>query len=48
MDQPDRQDFVKRVHCRGILKDLDREDTLNEIAITTRASCARILGFPHR
>ncbi len=49
MDRTYRQEILKRVHPRvlerSVLKDLDREYTLQEIAIITRASPARILGL---
>lgn len=52
MDRTYRQEILKRVHPRvlerSVLKDLDREYTLQEIAIITRASPARILGLPHK
>src|SRR5437773_212138 len=52
MDRNYRQEMLKRVHPRVLqrstLKDLDREYTLNEIAIITRASPARILGLKHK
>ena len=52
MDRSYRQEVLKRVHpCvlqRCTLKDLDREYSLYEIAIITRASPARILGLPHK
>jgi formylmethanofuran dehydrogenase subunit A len=51
MDRACRQEVLKRAHPRlmerSILKDLDREYTLSEIAIITRAAPARILGL-HR
>src|SRR5262249_16189413 len=51
MDRTYRQEMLKRIHPRVLqrstLKDLDREYTLNEIAIITRASPARILGLKH-
>src|SRR5262249_30019778 len=37
-----------RVLERSTLKDLDREYTLYEIAIITRAAPARMLGLPHK
>jgi formylmethanofuran dehydrogenase subunit A len=52
MDRTYRQEVLKRVHPRVLkrstLKDLDREYSLYEIAIITRASPARILGLPHK
>src|SRR5262245_28027598 len=52
MDRTYRQEMLKRIHPRVLqrstLKDLDREYTLNEIAIITRASPARILGLKHK
>jgi formylmethanofuran dehydrogenase subunit A len=52
MDRTYRQEILKRVHPRVLkrstLQDLDREYTLNEIAIITRASPARILGLKHK
>jgi formylmethanofuran dehydrogenase subunit A len=52
MDRTYRQEILKRVHPRVLerstLKDLDREYTLQEIAIITRASPARILGLKHK
>ncbi|MFO0879435.1 MAG: formylmethanofuran dehydrogenase subunit A [Gemmataceae bacterium] len=52
MDRTYRQEILKRVHPRvlerSVLKDLDREYTLQEIAIITRASPARILGLKHK
>lgn len=41
MDRNSRQEALER----STLKDLDREYTLNEIAIITRAGPARILGL---
>ncbi len=37
-----------KVKSRCVLADLDREYTLSEIAIVTRAAPARILGLPHK
>jgi formylmethanofuran dehydrogenase subunit A len=37
-----------KARARSTLADLDREYTLNEIAIITRAAPARILGLPHK
>jgi len=52
MDRTYRQEILKRVHPRVLqrctLKDLDREYSLYEIAIITRAAPARILGLPHK
>ncbi|MFO0844408.1 MAG: formylmethanofuran dehydrogenase subunit A [Gemmataceae bacterium] len=52
MDRTYRQEVLKRVHPRVLerstLKDLDREYTLQEIAIITRASPARILGLKNK
>lgn len=52
MDRTYRQEILKRVHPRvlerSVLKDLDREYSLYEIAIITRAAPARILGLPHK
>jgi formylmethanofuran dehydrogenase subunit A len=52
MDRTYRQEVLKRVHPRvlerSVLKDLDREYTLNEIAIITRAAPARILGLKNK
>lgn len=52
MDRTYRQDVLKkcpaRVVERSTLADLDREYTLNEIAIITRAAPARILGLPNK
>jgi formylmethanofuran dehydrogenase subunit A len=52
MDRTYRQEVLKRVHPRvlerSVLKDLDREYTLQEIAIITRAGPARMLGLPHK
>jgi formylmethanofuran dehydrogenase subunit A len=49
MDRTYRQEVLKRVHPRvlerSVLKDLDREYSLYEIAIITRAGPARILGL---
>ena len=51
-DRNYRQEMQKRVHPpvleRSTLRDLDREYTLNEITIITRASPARILGLPQK
>jgi formylmethanofuran dehydrogenase subunit A len=52
MDRTYRQEVLKRVPAkvlqRSTLKDLDREYSLYEIAIITRAAPARILGLPHK
>src|SRR5207248_7690805 len=52
MDRTYRQEALKRVHPRVLerstLKDLDREYSLSEIAIITRAGPARILGLKHK
>ncbi|MCP4195291.1 MAG: formylmethanofuran dehydrogenase subunit A [Planctomycetaceae bacterium] len=52
MDRTYRQDIMKTVHPlireRCSLADLDREYSLNEIAIITRAGPARILGLHHK
>lgn len=52
MDRTYRQEMLKRVPPRvlerSVLKDLDREYTLREIAIITRASPAHILGLKHK
>jgi len=52
MDRTYRQEILKRVHPRVLerscLKDLDREYTLNEIAIITRAGPARMLGLKNK
>jgi formylmethanofuran dehydrogenase subunit A len=52
MDRTYRQEILKRVHPRVLqrstLKDLDREYSLYEIAIITRASPARLLGLKHK
>jgi formylmethanofuran dehydrogenase subunit A len=52
MDRTWRQDVLKTVHPkvrqRSQLADLDREYTLNEIAIITRAAPARILGIKNK
>jgi len=52
MDRNYRQEVLKRVHPRVLerstLKDLDREYSLYEIAIITRAGPARILGLSHK
>jgi formylmethanofuran dehydrogenase subunit A len=52
MDRNYRAETLKRVHPRvlerSVLKDLDREYSLYEIAIITRAGPARMLGLPHK
>jgi formylmethanofuran dehydrogenase subunit A len=52
MDRTYRQEVLERVPprvlARSVLKDLDREYTLQEIAIITRAAPARMLGLPHK
>lgn len=52
MDRTYRQEVLRRVPPRvlqrSVLKDLDREYSLYEIAIITRAGPARILGLPHK
>lgn len=52
MDRTYRQEILKRVHPRvlerSVLKDLDRQYTLNELAIITRAAPARMLGLAHK
>ncbi len=52
MDRTYRQEVLKRVPAkvlqRSTLKDLDREYSLYEIAIITRAAPARMLGLPHK
>src|SRR5207245_1848795 len=52
MDRTYRQEVLKRVHPRvlerSVLKDLDREYSLYEIAIITRAGPARMLGLTHK
>src|SRR5438552_16355176 len=52
MDRNYRQEALKRVHPRvlerSVLKDLDREYSLLEIAIITRAGPARMLGLSHK
>jgi len=52
MDRTYRQDVLKTVHPgvreRSALADLDRQYTLNEICIITRAAPARILGLKHK
>jgi formylmethanofuran dehydrogenase subunit A len=52
MDRTYRQDVLKTCHPlvreRSTLADLDREYTLNEIAIITRAGPAKILGLANK
>jgi formylmethanofuran dehydrogenase subunit A len=52
MDRSYRQEILERVHPRvlqrSVLKDLDREYSLYEIAIITRAAPARILGLKNK
>src|SRR5438105_8023193 len=52
MDRNYRHDVLKRVPPRVLenstLKDLDREYSLYEIAIITRAGPARMLGLTHK
>ncbi len=52
MDRQYRRDMLKTVNesfrDRSVLADLDREYTLNEIAIITRAGPARILGLTNK
>jgi formylmethanofuran dehydrogenase subunit A len=52
MDRTYRQEALKRVPPRvlerTVLKDLDRQYTLSEIAIITRAGPARLLGLTHK
>jgi formylmethanofuran dehydrogenase subunit A len=52
MDRTYRRDVFQtvhpRLHERCVLRDLDREYTLGEIAIITRAGPARILGLAHK
>jgi formylmethanofuran dehydrogenase subunit A len=52
MDRTYRQDLLKsvprKVRERTALADLDRQYTLSEIAIITRAGPARILGLTHK
>jgi formylmethanofuran dehydrogenase subunit A len=52
MDRTYRQEVLKRVHPRVLerstLKDLDRQYSLYEIAIITRAGPARMLGLKHK
>jgi formylmethanofuran dehydrogenase subunit A len=52
MDREHRRDVLKGVHTKvqlgSVLKDLDREYTLEEICIITRAAPARMLGLKHK
>src|SRR5204863_4278888 len=52
MDRTYRRDALKKcppkILERSTLAELDREYTLNEIAIITRAGPARILGLQHK
>ncbi len=52
MDRQYRKDVLKTVHPdirnRSVLPDLEREYTLQEICIITRAGPARILGLKHK
>ncbi|MBI2994842.1 MAG: formylmethanofuran dehydrogenase subunit A [Gammaproteobacteria bacterium] len=52
MDREFRKEEIKRVHkkaiSRTVLADLDREYTLNEIAIISRAGPARALGLRNK
>ena len=52
MDRTYRQDVLKTVNEhvreRSVLANLDRQYTLNEICIITRAAPARILGLTHK
>lgn len=52
MDRTYRQEMLKKVHPRvlerSVLKDLEREYSLYEIAIITRAGPARMLGLAHK
>jgi formylmethanofuran dehydrogenase subunit A len=52
MDRTYREETLKRVPPRvlerGVLRDLRREYSLEEIAIITRAAPARILGLKHK
>jgi formylmethanofuran dehydrogenase subunit A len=52
MDRNYRQEILKRIHPRvlerSVLKDLDREYSLYEIAIITRAGPARMLGLKNK
>ena len=52
MDRTYRSDMLKTVHpdvrARSLLADLDRQYTLNEICIITRAGPARMLGLKNK
>jgi formylmethanofuran dehydrogenase subunit A len=52
MDRTYRQDMLKsvpsKVRERSVLHDLDREYSLSDIAIITRAGPARVLGLKHK
>jgi formylmethanofuran dehydrogenase subunit A len=52
MDRTYRKDMIRQAHKsvreRTVLSDLDREYTLNEICIITRAGPARILGLSNK
>src|SRR5207244_10461803 len=52
MDRTYRQDMLKtvpsQVREQSVLRELDREYSLSEIAIITRAGPARILGLKHK
>lgn len=52
MDRSYRQEILKTVHRAvrkgSVLADMEREYTLNEIAIITRAAPARMLGLQHK
>jgi formylmethanofuran dehydrogenase subunit A len=52
MDRSYRREVLARVpprvRERSVLAELDREYTLSEIAIITRAAPARLLGLPHK
>jgi formylmethanofuran dehydrogenase subunit A len=52
MDREFRKDAVQRVNPKaigkGVLPDLDREYSLSEIVIITRAAPARLLGLPRK
>jgi formylmethanofuran dehydrogenase subunit A len=52
MDRTRREEVLKRVHPKvreaGVLADLTREYTLNEIAIITRAAPAKMLGLDRK
>ncbi len=52
MDRAHRQDMLqtvpRQIREQSVLADLDREYTLSEIAIITRAGPARILGLQHK